>query len=527
MILTKVQRLLGIRKKYVTGALFLLGGAALFFIAGGEAMAQGKNLAATCSDYVGLTNRIATCVRESLVNVTGEYFTEFYPLVQYAIAAFLTLGIAVYGVLAAAGMIEKIGRDSMMLLLKIACIGYFTMSADVMYGWALNAMDGLGAEIVDYTPGAGKATSEVNFDNLTCIKQMKEATADMPYSPPWLAMDCLVDSVIGIKMPLGTGPSTAGKEPFNKKLNPDDKGLARGMLYIFFAAGSTSVVGFLLAAVGVLMVYGLIFLIINALFTYLAGYLGVAFMMIFAPIFIPLVLFRTTKIYFDKWLKLVISFTLQPIIILVFLMFSMAAIDLAIFSGEYSLMYRIAGEASRQNGFSLNRYLIDNNVVVKKPKVLAKVPANRGSVAVTCKGFNTTFANACDSVCTASNMAADANIRQVCEQAYSIQVQMDTMNWNQLAAIRSPAVVPEPGVVTKAQQHLREMLAAAVFCALVMFVMNALLAVVPKIANDLIGDLHQSPNLYARGGGQDVVQGISGTVGGVGQQMRDMVSGRR
>jgi hypothetical protein len=70
-----------------------------------------------------------------------------------------------------------------------------------------------------------------------------------------------------------------------------------------------------------------------------------------------------------------------------------------------------------------------------------------------------------------------------------------------------------------------ELMSSAILVAVIVFIMNALMRVVPAIANDLNGSALQTPNLFAQAGkwaGQDQAMGmadqmtrnISGMVGG-------------
>lgn len=504
------------------------------------AHAQGPGAAGTspvtkCSDYVGVSNRIVMCVRDSMMNVTDAYFTGFYQLVKKTITAFVTLAVIIYGVMTAFGMIEKISRDTFMLAIKMSIVFFCITNVDWMYDRALTLMDATAKAVIVYTPANGTATGDLAFEQLQCMKNMKDASVDadgynIPYSPPWLAMDCLVDSIIGIKIPPRLGDTSIptkglGMKFYNERLK--GPGMARGLLYLFFSSMQTSIVGFILALVGFIFLYSFVFLIVKALFTYLSGYIGIAFMLIFAPLFIPLVLLRKTSEYFNKWLKLTISFALQPVLILVFVSFSIAAVDLAMFSGDYSLMYRIAGEASRQGGsesgtFSLNQYLDENQAILKKPAEIVGVKTTRdapdqlGPRQVT--GVIQTITSGCD-----PKILTDPAALEKCKSR-PIQFWKNSIDWDKLAAIRQPAVeIPEGSTdVTPGKQIAREALAAVVFCAIVVFVMNGLLGVVPLVANDLIGESMASPNLYSsiskRSG-----NGLDGLVNGVGNSVSGLL----
>lgn len=485
-----------------------------------------------CKNYVGVSNRIVMCVRGTLDSVTGVYYADFYSLVRRAIGGFLTLGIIVYGIMAAFGMLEKISRDTFMLVIKLAMISYFIVNTDEMYDTTLKVMDATAGIIVASTPGDGEIDTGSGSARVTCLNNMLEAAADngTRVNAPWLGLDCIVDSVIGIKLPSGTGTTpaigaeAAAEKAFNANLA--GRGMSRGLLNFFFASMGTSIIGIILAVIGFIFIYSLMFLILKALFTYLMGYLGVAFMMIFAPIFIPLSLFRTTSEYFRKWVKLTISFALQPVLILIFITFSITAVDLAMFSGEYSVMYRLAGDASRAKNFNINTYLTDRKIV--KPMAVRLVDIRTGRLSVE------NFRQEQQSInpgsiyidCSQAVVSKNEEARRKCSESYAIRMWRDQVDWEQLAKQRMPEVIdpnddqpnqPTTADARKARQLMREVIASTIFALLVVLIMNGLLSIVPAIANGLVGEELQTPNL---------VSSIS-RAGGFGSTINSLLSGGR
>ena len=499
----------------------------------------------TCTNYAGLTNHIAGCVRDTLDNATAKFFnsqTGFFPLVSKAIGGMLSLAVIIFGVMAAFGMVEKLGRDSILLLLKIAFVGYFTMNSDFMYQNVIGMMDDISKRIVTYVPSSGPIDQAGDdFSQVTCLKDMLSTpeTQAKGVVGPWAAMDCTIDSVIGIKVvatrtdtPTGVGDG----KTYNSQLKADDDGPARGLLYLFFSSYQSSVLGVILAVIGFVFMWGMINMIIKSLFIYIAGYLGIAVMMMVAPLFIPMVLFQTTRTYFDKWVKLVISFALQPIIILVFVVMTIAAVDMATYSSKFSIMYRIAGDASLQPGFSLNAYLSQNrgtasaphSIIYKDTKTYLRAKADTKApiTATSDDAVNKLVGGVANSPCTTAAMNADPDLKAKCAQSYPMQFWHNVLDWNAMAAARSPAVVIEADpndpseVVTAGEQISREVLGAVIFAAVVIFVMNQLLSVIPMVAYDLIGDFGTSPNLGAVGGSLPGQKQIKG-------QLESMVAGRR
>ncbi|MES2985064.1 MAG: type IV secretion system protein [Pseudomonadota bacterium] len=507
-----------------------------------------------CSaNYVGLTNKIAGCIRATVDAGAALFFTGLYPLIRNTIMIVMTLAVTLYGVLMAMGMVEKIGRDTFMLVIKLGAVSWFCASSPLIYSTVTGMMDSAAIAVVTYTPPSGTADAAgTDFGQSQCLQNMIEMQAQTPNSTkvtgPWLAMDCLIDTVVGIKLASGDpNAALSSLVAYNSKLdnaNPakTNDGPARALLFFLFSNMQSSIVGLVLAVIGFIFVYGFIMLVIKALFTYLAGYMGVAFLVIVSPIIIPLVLFTTTKSYFDKWVKLLISFTLQPVIMLVFIIFSLAAIDLAVFSGQYSIMYRLAGEESRANNFDLNAYLTKPRMVVSPPTIdtgnpplatskpiIAKAPKDvvliKGKPPTpiptlpTTSNLGSVVNNMINSKCTPKEMAADATLKEACDASYPIQVWKEQVNWDLLAAARTPPVTI-PGATTTptakelGQQVMREVLASTLFCGIVVFILNGLLAVIPAVATDLLGDFGLTANMGGVAGQLPTGKGGVGSVMG-------------
>lgn len=506
-----------------------------------------------CKEYVGLSNRIVMCLRDSVDRAASMYFGEdtngdgrpdtgFFRAVKMMITGFFTLAVIVYGILAAFGMLEKPGRDVMLLMVKLSVVMGLVVQTDWMYDTAATAMDSAGAAVVQFTPDSGEMVDGFGADRLTCIQNMKEAAnkrmegvrREGPnYAAAWLGIDCIIDTVIGIKVApeqygqpsLDGSTVTKGLKELttNRKLDDKNPGMARGLIYFFFSSMQSSVMGIMLAVMGFIFIYSLVWMVLKAMFVYLAGYIGLAFMMIFAPIFIPLVLFRVTSEYFKKWLKLTIAFVMQPIIILAFVTFSVSVIDYAMFSGDYSVMYRIAGERSRQQPFNINDYMAEHKLVKRQPTVVAGVKTstetpglNENTLKGAAEQITGLFGEAKTSDCGKdlanlslnTDPAAIAKIRAACS-SYPLQWWRNQIDWETMAKVRNPQVQDtgaeegdqEAGITTVEQRNgrtiSREVFSAVIFATVVVLCINGLMTVVPSMVNDLVGDSFQSPNLFA------------------------------
>jgi hypothetical protein len=85
-------------------------------------------------------------------------------------------------------------------------------------------------------------------------------------------------------------------------------------------AGVTAGGGMVLSVILVSGIMAMFFAFFNMIFTFVSSLMGVTFMFMLAPVFIPFALFTPTFDYFKRWLSTVISFAMQPILVLAFLM---------------------------------------------------------------------------------------------------------------------------------------------------------------------------------------------------------------
>lgn len=482
--------------RYAPLMLMLLVVGTLLFVGHADAQVPAGAPAATgpgptnCSGYVGVANRIAGCVLETVDKSVRIFFVQFYPYVANTIAAATIFGIIIYGIMISFGAIENPSRDTVMLLIKVGAVSFFTQSADFMYETIYTAMNATGEAVIKVVPASGNIDGEADFNQVTCLKNMLSASRDKgkPVVGPWLAIDCMIDTVIGIKMPDASGPSAA--QASNPQLSSSRGTVSRGLLYFFFANITSSVVGLILGLVGMLFLWSLITLTIKTLFTYLMSYIAVATLIIISPLIIPLVLFPgEIKSYFEKWYKLVLGFAMQPILLLVFISLFISAVDLAMFSGNYSLIYRIAGDESRKPGFDINEYLTSNGAINKQPIKILEAKIGQVSPPVV-QGAQAALIprTAEQKQCGAAVLMTGGVQHPSCSSVAPVQFFRDAVDWEKLASIRSPAVVMDGGSTTIGQQLLREVLAASIFCAVILFVMNRIAGIVPYIVTDLTGE---------------------------------------
>jgi hypothetical protein len=250
----------------------------------------------------------------------------------------------------------------------------------------------------------------------------------------------------------------------------------------------------------------------------------------------------------------------------VFIVFSLTAMDFAAFSGKYSIMYRIAGDASQTAPFDLNTHLTvmrDHTgavysgappctpncrpiiATIAKPFAYVKASSNPTPTPIAGTAVGGVVDKLAWSRCNPKEIEKDATgvLKTICGFSYPISGMLQNVNWDVMAAARTPVVdigtLPavewvenEDGTLnpdlTRGKQIAREVLSALAFCCMVVFLLNGILAVVPMITGDILGDFGQSANLsqsFAQVA-SNPVGNIASRVGGGAQQALGKIMGK-
>ena len=132
----------------------------------------------------------------------------------------------------------------------------------------------------------------------------------------WSRWDCIFSYLIGF--------TTAGFAATS---------MASFLLLIFFSMGA----GILVFFVGIFLIGALLLGAFRFINIYLMSVLSLSFMFCIGYLFVPLLLFRATYEYFGRWLSMVFGYIMTPIIMFGFMAMMMIALDITIFSGNFSV----------------------------------------------------------------------------------------------------------------------------------------------------------------------------------------------
>lgn len=304
---------------------------------------QPKTVAAdgtVCPDsHKGLVVRIVPCIRDTVLYATTKIFGTMANIVAKTVAVACTLAIAIWGIRIIMGQASVITKDGIILAIKIGVIGLFTSKYAVIFPKMINVVEDL-LNIV------AKPSILLIWKATSC--NIKFTGSDAKIMEIFGAIDCYLNYLIG------------------GIFNTVD--IKNGIVGFLFSLASSNVAGFFMAGIGFYLIFISLMTIAKSLFIFLQAFIAGSLMFIISPLFVPMVLFKSTEKYFKQWLTMTISFIVQPVILMGYLGMFLMAFDATIFHGNHSLYYSIVGSASddKSGDFKIGEWLRNNGVYAEK-----------------------------------------------------------------------------------------------------------------------------------------------------------------
>jgi type IV secretory pathway VirB6-like protein len=322
----------------------------------------------------------------------------------------------------------------------------------------------------------------------------------------WDRVDCMADFIIGIK---GASVDGAGVSE-----GAGEAGISRGLIFFFMSNLASPGTGFFIGVMGIYVLWSFVMAMIKALHTYLASILAISFILLLAPLFFPLLLFKKTRQYFDKWYRMLGSFILQPVILFAFLSMMMIALDYMLVSGRYSVLNAACGEVCVMDGSAvsnperLNRHLESSGALgetgMRQDVVLTDNYAHIG-------GLNNERQGMVEGLVrdgSADRPSDTDNGALVTGRAFT------ELKYDALAAVMGDGA-PEDRKIA--------VMLAMVLLTLTMFVFLSFLNYIPVLATDITGGMFEVPNL-ANEVGNHIPMGTQ--IEQASRQISDSVRGR-
>lgn len=156
-------------------------------------------------------------------------------------------------------------------------------------------------------------------------------------------------------------------------------------------------IGFLNFILVVILTIFILLVIIRVVHIYMMASIGLVLLAYIAPLIVPTILFQYTRYIFDAWLRQIIAYVVQPVLLFAFLAFMISAMDMAMFGGNHHFvpmswppgeydnklcMTYVGSGQSSNNGLCENLHFMDafENKNVKRSALTCDDPSAMGCV---------------------------------------------------------------------------------------------------------------------------------------------------
>lgn len=279
----------------------------------------------------GLTRRVMPCIKETLVAVVDEMLVPISQDVADMVTIACALATALWGTLMIGGRNSAPVRDAIMLGIKMACVSVFCWNFGDAFGLTLDLMEDMLSLVTGFLLNASPFGSGTIMDLGSGTLCLDHGGSDV--LRVWDAVDCSINALVGgIFSPVS---------------------LTMGLVGFLVSCLFSNSVGFTIGFLGIYLILQLIWAIVRSLYIFLSAYIGVCIMVIISPFFIPTMLFRATKGYFAKWLRIFMSFVIQPLFLFTYLAMLLTAFNIVVYTGQNSLYHAIVGDDALQPDFGV------------------------------------------------------------------------------------------------------------------------------------------------------------------------------
>ncbi len=273
----------------------------------------------------GLVRRMIPCIKETILAGTNDFLIPFSTYLANTVSVCCILAVMFWGIKMVTGTETAPLRDALVMAMKVGFVTTFSMnfggnSLDMLglhngnFGLLLDIMEEMLSVVCGYVLLSSR------FGLMGDCPKFGDTSGVLLV---WDSVDCAIETLIGGIF-----------SPFT---------ITAGVVGFMTACLFSNTIGFTIGLIGIYLIYKMVYAIIKCCYIFLSSYMGVAFMVVISPMFIPMLLFKSTKTYFDKWLKLLTSFMIQPMVLFGYLAMLLAAFDTVVFSGKNSLYNSVAG----------------------------------------------------------------------------------------------------------------------------------------------------------------------------------------
>lgn len=278
----------------------------------------------------GLLRRVMPCIKETLINLTNDMMQGVISYIDQTVTIVCAFAILLLGKNLIGGKTTAPFRDTLVLMAKLGAISLFMWEYSAIFGKIFDIIDGMLDIVTNYVLVELIDTSST----LSCLDYTKVQDTPLRNSV-WDAADCAINILVGgIMMPANVT-------------------IGMGIVGFLVSALFSNPIGMAIGLIGIRIILQLIWALFRCLYVYLGCYIGICLLVLIAPFIIPTILFQATRSYFERWLRILMSFILQPIVLFAYMGMLLAAFDTVILTGPHSLYMVLVGPVVNDPKFNV------------------------------------------------------------------------------------------------------------------------------------------------------------------------------
>jgi type IV secretion system protein VirB6 len=277
------------------------------------------------------------------------------------IFAIITLSVILFGMqLLLFDSLPKMS-EIMAYLLKLAFVFYITNVTGKDNGMEryFNYMEQIGGALQSYVISGDGKRGLCDYSKVNYVKSVPKAgkylEQDFSYLKPWDTLDCRMMYYL---FPWGMLANAYYSTISQFSGSPFE---------IFIATMNAGPKAILFPIAWILFFIFLLFMVIQVCQLMILSILGLGVLVILSPVFVPLILFKSTKQIFDSWISQTITYSLYPVLLFAFLGFMFLVTD--------------------QIAFGQTTFSQDTRKVSGAEKLIFKTDMPQNFSQSSCKGF--------------------------------------------------------------------------------------------------------------------------------------------
>ncbi|MEZ5691355.1 MAG: type IV secretion system protein [Rickettsiales bacterium] len=432
-------------------------------------------------DY-GFITRLIPCIRDTITYATDAIISPFSKFIyDSAVLAVFVIAIALFGIRLFDGNGISATKDGIILALKIGAIIIFLRNFGGLYNPILDIVEQLLNMMATPIAGTSSASNIGVWQDTNCAVPTNFAASEQQIMEVWHILDCYIEVFVGgIFSPLT---------------------ISSGILGLAVSALFSGSMGLFIGLIGVYMVLSALFAIARVVYIFIIAYIAISFMVIISPMFIPTILFSSTKHMFEGWLRLMLTFIIQPIFLFAYLVMFLVAFNVTILHGQHSLYFIISrGDVLTDPNYKLGNWINQKGGYTEKllAKDDIKVDIKQASIN---DGFQ--FLKKEETATQGiqgekhNDIFGYGGINPL--SFFEIGIPITVIDWKKMAIAADPAgfaaVITQQDEEKFYQDYLESVFLGFIMAALVMYVFYSLIGYIPYIGSASMGHVGRMPTL--------------------------------